>query len=404
MNFSEGFQQSLEVIRSNKVRSFLTILGINFGVGCLIAISVVGLAFRSFVSGELGQYGSTLVWIQVNWQAYAEGEPRTFMEEQDLLYFKRALSGVEAGESEFSQTLPVSHGGETIQAQTIGVSWQHFDIYSIDVEKGRSFLEEEERRKAAVAVIRPGLAAQLFGTDNPLGKTIRVDRKSFTVLGVTEEKTDGFISDSSDNNSLYVPQEYMASKMWGGGKIRYWFYMLKMDSLESVDLAEERIQSYLHNKYGPLREESRFRINRLDSYVKVIDNILNIVSLLVLVIAGISIVVGGLGIMNIMLVAVTERTREIGVRRAVGARRRDILIQFVIEAVTLCLIGGGTGVIFGTLLGALVCMILNWPFLLSLSIVTLALVLSSAIGMVFGIYPAYKASKLPPMEALRSEV
>ena len=134
-----------------------------------------------------------------------------------------------------------------------------------------------------------------------------------------------------------------------------------------------------------------------------VDKILNIITTLVTVIAAISIIVGGLGIMNIMLVAVTERTREIGVRMAVGATRRDIIIQFVIEAVVLCLIGGGTGVIFGSLLAALVCKILEWKFMLSLMIVSGALAISTIIGLIFGIYPAWKASKLMPVEALRSD-
>lgn len=404
MKGTEGLRQSFEVIRGNKVRSFLTMLGINFGVGCLIAISVVGLAFRESINSEMGKYGSTLLWVQPNWSSYASREQRTLMNNRDIAYFSNALPGMLDGGSLFDQVLTVKYKGNSIQTTVFGASKAHFEIFSIDLVSGRYFLDEDISNRSPVCIIRPDIASNLFKDIDPIGKTIQIEEKNFTIIGLTERHSQGFVNDGSDNNTIFVHQDFIASKIWGGRDYKYWIYIMKFDTSENVDRAQERIRAYLNNKYGMLRGEPRFRIERLDTYIGMTDRILNIVSILILVIAIISIVVGGLGIMNIMLVAVTERTKEIGVRMAIGATPRDILIQFVIEAITLCLLGGGTGIIFGAGIGALVCFILEWDFMLSLTIVLGALLISTSIGLIFGIFPAYKASKLTPIEALRAEV
>jgi len=404
VKITEGLRQSLEVIRGNKVRSFLTMLGINFGVGCLIAISVIGLAFRDSVNSEMGRYGSTLLWVQPNWSAYASRENRTLLTKRDRAYFETAIPGLVSSESLFDSTYSISYKGNSTKTTIYGVEKAHFDIFSINLDKGRFFMDEDFLYKSTVCILRPDIAATLFDDEDPLGKMVTINDRNFTVIGLTERMGQGFISDGSDNNTVFVPDDFIATKIWGGRDIKYWILIMKFDTQENVDIAQERVTHFLNNKYGLLRGEERFRIERLDTYIGMVDKVLNIISVLVLVIAIISIVVGGLGIMNIMLVAVTERTREIGIRMAIGATSRDILIQFVIEAVSLCLIGGGTGIIFGASLAAIACAILKWKFMISLSIVLGALLISTSIGLIFGIYPSYKASKLMPIEALRSEV
>ncbi|MCK5201517.1 MAG: ABC transporter permease [Spirochaetales bacterium] len=404
MKATEGIRQSFEVIRGNKVRSFLTMLGINFGVGCLIAISIVGLAFRESINSEMGKYGSTLLWVQSNWSAYASREKRILLDNRDIAYFHTALPGLLNGSSIFDQTMPVKYRGNSIRTTIIGTDISHFDIFPINLEGGRLFMDEDIKRRNAVCIIRPDIASSLFEEEDPIGKVIQIGEKNFTVIGLTERKEQGFLNDGSDNNTIFVHQDFIATKIWGGRDYKYWVYIMKFDTPENVELAEERMADYLENRYGMIRGEPRFKIERLDSYIGMANRILDIVSILILVIAVISIVVGGLGIMNIMLVAVTERTKEIGVRMAIGATSRDILIQFVIEAITLCLLGGGTGIIFGAGIGAIVCSILDWHYMLTLTIVLGALFISTSIGLIFGIFPAYKASKLTPIEALRSEV
>ncbi|MBI9101393.1 MAG: ABC transporter permease [Spirochaetales bacterium] len=430
MNITEGIRQSFDVISGNKIRSFLTMLGINFGVGCLIAISIVGLAFRDSINSEMGQYGSTLLWVQPDWHAYASGEQRTLLTKRDLAYFNSALPGIVGSGTIFDNTSSVSYKGNSTYTTIMGVDPAHFELFAVKIEKGRNFMEDDITHRRNVCIIRPDIESTLFsdevtstmssgsdsdsgsgsvptsekGSDSSLGKIIRVGDRNFTVIGVTERMGQGFLSDGSDNNTVFIPQNLLASRIWGGPDIKYWVYLMKFDTPENVDLAEERILHYLDGKYGKIREEDRFRVERMDSYIGMVDKVLNIVSILILVIAVISIVVGGLGIMNIMLVAVTERTREIGVRMAVGARARDILSQFVIEAITLCLLGGGTGILFGSGLAAIACSILDWKFMISATIILGALSISTIIGLIFGIYPAYQASKLMPIDALRSDI
>jgi len=404
MKATEGIRQSFEVISGNKVRSFLTMLGINFGVGCLIAISIVGLAFRESITSEMGKYGSTLLWVQPNWSAYASREKRTLLNNRDVAYFHNALPGLQNGSSIFDETMPVKYKGNNTRTTIFGAGISHFDIFPLNLKNGRLFMDEDIKTRSAVCIIRPDIAASLFKNEDPIGKIIQIGEKNFTVIGLTNRKEEGFLNDGSDNNTIFVHQDFIATKIWGGRDYKYWVYIMKFDNPENVDLAQKRISYYLDNKYGMIRGEPKFQIERMDTYIGMVDRILNIVSILILVIAVISIVVGGLGIMNIMLVAVTERTKEIGVRMAIGATSRDILVQFIIEAITLCLLGGGTGIIFGAGIGAIVCSILNWHYMLTLTIVMGALFISTSIGLIFGIFPAYKASKLTPIEALRAEV
>ena len=404
MKLVEGFRESLAVMSGNKVRAFLTILGINFGVGCLIAISVIGMAFKDTIGSEIGRYGTTMLWVQPNYSEYMSGERRTLLDGRDILFFKQALPGIKSSGSIFDTRYTASYRGESADIIIYGADPSHFDMFDINIEKGRQFYDQDLLLRKRVCVLRPDIASRLFGYEEPVGKEIRIAEKNFTVIGVSDRVSNMFISDGSDNNTIFVPSFFVAERFYGGRNIKYWIYLLKFTDIESLDIAEERMANYLNNKYGLLRGEPRFRIQRLDSFVGMVNRILKIITSLVTVIAAISIVVGGLGIMNIMLVAVTERTREIGVRMAVGATRKDIIVQFVIEAIVLCLIGGGTGVIFGSVLAAIVCSLLEWKFMLSLLTVTGALTISTIIGLIFGIYPAWKASRLMPVEALRSDM
>jgi putative ABC transport system permease protein len=275
-------------------------------------------------------------------------------------------------------------------------------MFSIKIRGGRRLLPIDLELHRSVCVLRPDIATRLFHDEDPVNRSVRIGERTYTVVGVTERLEQGFLSDGSDNNSIFVPYELVASRFWGS-ETRYWFLVMSFDSIAHVDVALNRITAYLDNTYGRLRGEDRFRVERLDAYIGIVKRVLGIVSTLVLAIAAISLVVGGLGIMNIMLVTVTERTREIGVRMAVGASRADVLSQFVVEAITLCLIGGGAGVLFGIGLAAIACAALQWRLLVTVPIVAAALGASTAIGLVFGIYPAYRASKLQPVDALRSE-
>jgi putative ABC transport system permease protein len=403
MNLEEGLRQSLDVIRSNKARAFLTMLGINFGVGSLIAIAMVGLSFREYINTAFSEFGSQLVWVSVNNEAYVSNERRIYLDDQDIGFFKNYLPGLNYSSTIFNYTSQASYKGRGKTVTIMGVDPGHNEIMAVELEKGRFFLDQDVKLHRAVCVLKPDIAQYLFGDEDPIGKMVSVFDRPYIVVGVTKDKGRTFMSDGSDNNSIYVPSDFVGERIWGGSVNKYFIYLMKFASIEDVDRSIGRMDGYFENRYGLLRGEKRFTIQKSDSYIKITNDVLNIISTLILVIASVSLLVGGLGIMNIMLVTVTERTREIGLRMAVGAKQTDIMIQFIIEAVTMCLLGGGVGTVFGIGLATITCLILKWPIIFSLVAVVAALTISTVIGLLFGIYPAYKASRLTPIDALRVE-
>ena len=404
MNIEEGIRQSLEVIAGNKLRSALTMLGVVFGVGCLIAVSIVGTSFRNSIGGELGKYGSTLMWVQSDWRAYSNDERRTLLDDRDIQFFRTNLPGLEYSGTIYTMNRSIFYLGETTSGQVYGVDPAHFSMFANPIATGRGFVQQDIDTRNRVCILRPDIAEYLFADADPIGRQVRIGSYMYTVIGVTERLENAMLGDGSNNQTVFIPQSIVRRNAFGSGPANYWVYLMQFDDADSVATAEERIDSYLINRYGYIRGERRFRIDKLESFVSTVNTVLDTVTLLVSVIAAISLVVGGLGIMNIMLVTVTERTKEIGVRMAIGARRRDILSQFLIEAVALCLIGGAIGTAFGTGMAAIACSILEWNLAISYHTILLAVGVSCAIGLGFGTYPANKASRLTPIEALRADV
>jgi putative ABC transport system permease protein len=404
MNIEEGIRQSFEVIGGNKLRSALTMLGVVFGVGCIIAVSIVGLGFRGSISGELGKFGSTLMWIQPDWRAYSNTERRIPLDDRDVNFFRSDLPGLVYSGTMYTSSMSVAYLGETVAVDVFAVGPDHLTVFANGIAEGRSFVQQDVDTRSRVCILRPDIAERLFDDADPLGRQIRIGTDMYTVIGVTERVENAMVSDGSGNQTVFVPSSIFRRRFFGSGPANYWVYFLQFDDADSLATAEERIDAYLINRYGYLRGERRFRIDKLESFISTVNTVLDTVTLLVSVIAAISLVVGGLGIMNIMLVTVTERTKEIGVRMAIGARRRDILAQFLIEAVALCLIGGFLGTGFGAGLAAIACLILKWQFSISAGTILLAVGISCAIGLGFGTYPAHKASRLTPIEALRVDV
>ncbi|MBN2352708.1 MAG: ABC transporter permease [Spirochaetales bacterium] len=406
MNIEEGIRQSFDVLRANKARSLLTMLGINFGVLSLVAISIIGLSFRGFIGREMAKYGSEIMWVFANNRAYARGEPRTQLDGADVDYFRRTLPGLQYSTTFYYINARAVARGRGQSVSLFGVDTDYFQIFAASrrIAEGRALLPDDDLYRRPVCVVGPEIAGLLFGAEDPMGKRVSFLGRAFTVVGVTAPQESTFVSDGTDDTTIFVPQSFVAARIFGGREKRYYVLLLKFSDLPSVDNAVIRMENYLEKKYGLLRGEKRFRVMKFDTFIQIADNVLNIVSLLVLVISAISLLVGGLGIMNIMLVTVTERTQEIGMRMAVGARRRDVLSQFLIEAVVLCLLGGFIGAALGAVIAAVACTLLAWPFIFSLASVVIGLAVATAIGILFGLYPAWKASRLTPIEALRVEV
>ncbi|MFW5783833.1 MAG: ABC transporter permease, partial [Spirochaetota bacterium] len=267
MNFEEGLRQSFEVIAGNKLRSLLTMLGIIFGVGCLIAISIVGGAFRGAISGEMGQYGSTLVWVQANWEAYARGERRTYLDDDDVRFMRSSLPGIEYSGTMLDVQETVSYEGASRLTRVYGVSPDHFVIFANSIARGRSFTENDVRAMSRVCVLRPDVAQAVFQGDDPIGKRVRVGSEVYTVVGVTEPLENPLLGDGSNNDTVFVPWELVSRRVFGGGPPVYFVYFFRFESLEQVDFAVDRMAAYLENRYGRLRDVPRFRIDTSDQYI-----------------------------------------------------------------------------------------------------------------------------------------
>lgn len=397
-----SIKESIENLISNKLKSILTILGISFGIGGLIAISFIGLAWQQSISSEMHKYGTLVLWVRVNTDAYLSTESPILMDEKDRTFLLTALSGVNGSESFFDLKTTVKYKKNTAKVRVFGVGKDHFNIFNINTTRGRTFDQNEIEQNKLVCVLRPTIQSQLFNNDeDPLGKTITIDNKNFVVIGVTDKRTEGFLSDGSDNNTIFVPEKIIAKREFSGNIIKYWVFFISFNTIDDINESYERINNYFNKKYTLLRDSPRFLVQRFDSYIKMFDNILSILSTIMFLISSISIIVSGLGIMNIMLITVTDRSKEIGLRMAFGASPKAILFQFIIEALTFCLIGGLTGIISGILLAYFTCFFLKWKFIFSLPLISLGIGLTTLIGLFFGIHPAYRASKLTPTEALK---
>ena len=400
MNVIEGLREALGSLFANKLRSILTILGIVIGVAAVIAVIAIGQGGKAVVINELEGWGSSMMWLEPNGQAYDDGQRRTPLDMEDIQTFS-AYDGVIAVAPLVDVRSQGRYRGNSEALMVRGTTADFHLIRAFDLSEGRFLSERDDEKGLKVAVLRPGIKDKLFGKgERSIGERIRLGNIEFTVIGVTEEYKRGFTSDGTDNNTIFIPFQ-VAQKMRGTSDI--WFSFLKVRNTDSIERVENKIVSYLERRYGLIGKKNRFQVGRAKEIIDSANSILGTMAAIVSGIAAISLLVGGIGIMNIMFVSVTERTKEIGVRKAIGAKRADILSQFLIEAVVLCLIGGGIGILIGVGGAQLASILAKWPPLVSLSSVGLALGVSLAIGMFFGIYPAYRAARLDPVEALRFE-
>ena len=400
MNVFEGLGEALRALFANKLRSILTTLGIVIGVAAVIAVVAIGQGGKAVIINELEGWGSSMMWIEVNDAAYDEGGRRTPLKNEDIETFS-AYDEVIAVAPLVDVRSQARYRGVVEALRVRGTTADFYLIRAFGLTQGRFLSKGDDERGLKVAVLRPGIRDKLFGIGGrSIGERIRLGNIEFTVVGVTEEYERGFTSDGSDNDTIFIPFR-VAQKMRATSDI--WFTFMKVESSDNIEKVEDRITSYLTRRYGLIGEKDRFKVGKAKEIIESANRILDTMAAIVSAIAAISLLVGGIGIMNIMFVSVSERTREIGVRKAIGAKRVDILAQFLIEAVVLCLIGGSIGILIGVGGAQLASILAKWPPLVSPGSVVLALGVSLAIGMFFGIYPAYRAARLDPVEALRFE-
>ena len=413
MKLSSPIKISYKNLMAAKFRSFLTILGIIIGIASVIIVMAIGASAQQLIIAQVSGVGSNLVGVlpgasdEKGPPASALGIVTTTLKQPDLdaVLLKKNVPNAVAASGYVSGIGTARYKNNSRQNNFQGVSADFINVEKNDLGSGRFFTSEENSGLARVAVLGATTAKELFETEDPIGKMFSLKDVNFTVIGVLAPK--GGSAVSNPDELVYMPL-LTAQKILLG--IDYLNFMrVKIDNPENITRAVADIKYTIrvqHRIKNPSDDD--FSVRDTAQALNVITNITNVLKYFLAGIAAISLLVGGVGIMNIMLISVTQRIREVGLRKAVGARNRHIITQFLIESVFITLVGGIIGIIFGILISLLAAVIINalgydWEFLISFSSIIIATLVSVLIGLLFGLYPAKKAAKISPMEALRCE-
>lgn len=412
MIFIENLRTGGQQIWLNKGKSLLTMLGIIIGIASVIFMMTVGQSVKNFLVAQIEGLGTNVLMVMPNYSAGAMGQVDSVLTNDDVEAIKaspltqniEAISGVQA----YSGTAEYLPNKKTFQVSAYGGSVDAQEINNMQVQSGRFFSAAEEQSKANVALVYTQDVEDIFGDTNPLGEQIKIDGKKITVIGVLEKTSS--LQPSMNTKEIIMPLNTV-QKLFFNEKKDIFYISAKVDSKENI-IGVQAALNYILNERHPAErgKEPNFQVSSMDSFLSIFNNVLLGIQMFLSLIAAISLLVGGIGIMNIMLMNVKERTKEIGLRKAVGAKSGHILVQFLVESIVLTFLGGVIGIIIGISASALVVLIVrlvmpDWNFTLSISWLGVILSCTVAVltGLVFGLYPAQKASRLSPIEALRYE-
>lgn len=408
MDFLQTLKIALRALRTNKMRSFLTMLGIIIGIAAVIAMMAVGSGASYVISQQIASIGSNIILVLPGSTTSGglrsgSGGAQTLTSDDVKAMLSECPSVESAAPTVRSSGLAV-YGNMNWSTIIMGTTPELFDIREWGVVSGRSITQQDVDGAAKVALLGQTVSENLFGSADAVGKIIRIKKVPFTVIGVLERKGQSPQGQDQDD-SIFVPlrtaqRNLVRSQLPNTvGAV-----MVKARSEDLLSRAEEEVNSLLKQRHRITNgKEPDFSTRNLSEILAVAEQSSKAMSLLLGAVASISLIVGGIGIMNIMLVSVTERTREIGIRMAIGARRNAILMQFMTEAVLLTMIGGIIGILLGVAGATAVSSVLEWPTLISVQSITVAFFFSGAVGIFFGFYPARKAAGLNPIDALRYE-
>lgn len=387
----EAFIMSIKNILSNKLRSFLTMLGLIIGVSSVIILTSLAQGATANIVNNIKSMGTNLIVVNI-----MRGVSSRDLTYNDVLRFQEENSSL------ISSISPVINGNITIQymdnyydTSLVGTNEQFATIQNINMSLGRFITADDVNMRRRVAVIGSYVAKELFGMSNPIGQNIKVNGNILNVVGVMQERQGS--TQGSEDDRIIIPIT-TAQRLLQNAFIRT--YYIESSNEQTVNAAFNTVQEFLLNRF---KSTNAFRIFNMQNMLNTLSNSTRTLTLLLGAIASISLIVGGIGIMNIMLVSVTERTREIGIRKAIGARRKDIVMQFLIESVVLSGLGGLVGIILGIIVSVYLNNSGTMNAIISPSSVIIAFLFSIAVGIVFGSYPASKASRLNPIDALRYE-
>jgi macrolide transport system ATP-binding/permease protein len=404
VEFIEHVRQSFRAISSNKIRSLLSMLGILFGVGAVIAMLALGQGAQASIEERLKSLGSNLLSIQpgsgrVRGVAQSSGSITRFTP-HDVSAIRKLKPMIEKASGYVSGSAQVVYKDENWSTRVEGVGYDFGQMRAAVPEVGRWFIRDELTKRERVAILGFTVSNNLFGTKNPIGQTIKINRINFRVIGIAPTKGHSGWRDQDD--IIYIPLTTAMYRLLGKHYLDNVYAQVSDDV--SIKEAQERIEELIVKRHRIHKNpEDYFHIRDMSEIQEMLTSTTQTMSLLLGCIAAISLLVGGIGIMNIMLVSVTERTREIGLRKALGARPRDIMNQFLIESIVMTLSGGVIGIVLGILTAALLSALAGWATRVSISNIILAAGFSITVGIFFGLWPAKKASMLNPIEALRYE-
>jgi len=404
MNSYQLLITALRSLNKHKMRSLLTTLGIIVGIISIIAVMSIGEGAKDRVKKEIEGLGTNFILViggtPKRLMAQRGGFGNLTLKEQDLNAILNECDDVAMASPGLQGSQKALYEGNNWQTQIGGVNENYLEIRNWNLERGYFFDKQDIKSAKKVAVIGQTVKKELFDKQDPIGKTIRIKKIPFKVIGVLTER--GKAPDGRDEDDIImVPTKTMQKKLMGIKTDKYGAIIISAKNKNVMNRASDEIKTILRQRHNLLpTDDDDFTVFTQDDISKASDAASGVLNILLLVIASISLIVGGIGIMNIMLVTVTERTKEIGIRMAIGATTSAVLTQFVLEAITICLFGGLIGIIFGASIAHIVGHILGWPIFISLKSVIISLFSAISIGLFFGYYPAKKASQLNVVEAL----
>lgn len=401
---SNAFILALRAIRRNVMRSILTVLGIVIGVASVIAMTMLGDGTTAYVTNSITKLGSNMLTISPGQETKGPpsgGGQAPLFDINDIEAIKREVSGIKAISPVGSKGVNAVYGNENYSTLVYGSDNDYFIVKDWKFEKGRKFSQNELQAGKSVCIIGETLRKELFNTQNPIGLNIRLEKFSCQIIGLLHSK--GAAAFGMDQDDLIVAPLKMLQRRLSGNRDISTIIVSVSDGLSTTQVQEDIKLLFRERRHIKKGEEDDFHIRDMKDIIDTLSSTTKMLTLLLGAVAAISLLVGGIGIMNIMLVSVTERTREIGIRLAIGALERDVLLQFLVESVVLSMIGGIIGIILGVSITVIVANVFGIPLIFNKGIIFIAFLFSAVVGIGFGYFPARKAAKMNPIDALRHE-